>query len=1749
MEGAHSEVFFQCLHIFSQEGPACELDAVHLLAPESEFAKRFQSKEAKHSLLLTLFVQSTGRLLVVRLWSWEVVAALDGLRACAPLLPGDDLRARRACPSGLAGLPSCWLGADHCRMVLQEMGGPPLPSTDGLPQPWADELLDPLELTRASAVLCYDRHRLPQYLLLLSEASRELSLLWGGAQICQVEILDARMGAGAIAGRIDRLGDAVANRFTVHCEDGSAHRCAMPLQPHSPRLSGAMTALALLSPSKRLAELLMSDIQVWCVHRGSGRSPSSDEDDEEWRRFCELLFCLVEQALADGGSDSSAPPYKRARKAARSVQSQESQKDAAESPDWEWLLGSAVHARERHDPRLGGLTSSQDFLPHSPLRQFTETGRDRGPLHASALESEVSRSTSSDSPADVWDGQTATQSKLLLQHLDDVFLILHLMYEEWKMHSLSARLLPQLALLLFGLATRLRLPRFAAFYAQDYPAVRDPAVAMAAFGGYGAWLWQIFKNEGEMTQASPAVQRMREADVPHLLLACRQQKTSGRAAAYPEVFPLSSLLLSLFRLLAGPKAEAAGTQKRQAALAVPQIPRVPPQLIEPPAPLPPFSAGAALAGAERARSVRRWLQSRPGPGECATWEAALMLLVQHQVARADVELWSMALSVPVQECLRAAAEEPRSDWLVEAYTLIGREDLALMAQSTEGPAGEGAGAGGSTSSRRTKDMLEAAAGLPGAEEDLMVAPSPTADPIESPEWLYRMFDRDQRAKEVARLLNSSKPVTLRMVRRPEQSDHDFEQAKQSRLAQAAVRQAAVCVGRGAFTLGAIRPLPTELLQTPMLVLSGRFPPQGGVQSLDPVHHKPELNVWAEFSNGAATALQVSNGPGAEITRGWILHHKSEAAAVLNGHGQAASNGQAGQALTNAHAGFILGLGLRGCLKVLPVADCYKYLRLQHDTLSAAVIMGMAASHIASMDAGLTRMCCVHIPSMLPATFSDMEVASPVQCSAVLSLGLLFAGSGHRMMTELLVAEIGRRPSDRALHDREGYSLAAGFALGCICLGQGAEAPGLADLQLHTWLLRYIHGGSEMPMPGAATREAKQNPNQESGSCTSLLSEPEGINISITSPAGCIALALIFLRTNCESVSSRIVIPQNVFQLDYIRPDFAMLRLLARNLIMWDSVEASEEWLQRQIPSFLSQLELIGEEQDKAVADIDWLLVGQTKASLIAGACLALGLRFAGTSNQAAKQVLVARLTAFRDARRSDAHPALMASRPTPGMDLDRCTLETCQSTTALALGMVMAGTGDLTALRSLRSLRKKAALETSYGVHMATHMAIGWVCLGGGGYTFDQEPLSIAALLMAAFPRLPTSLTDNRCHLQAFRHLYVLAARHRCVEAVEVDTKQPVDVHVSLETSQGSETASFPRLMLSSGDVRSITLRSERYWPVSICRAPAGTDPAAGRWMKALEVSRRLYVKRRSGHLPYRLDGLGAQGAFQASFPKFTAPELHHIERLLQVKTNASGSQAARLGGLMLPWLQQAGADGGLGPLEPGTLVVSAAEWAAALCCAAQSPLPQGSCELDFVEDEGSLAECFAALLLQSAGPRSANPSAPLKSQQPVAVHLAQKLYECIIESKLDCASHAPVTRSPASCACSAMAVDQLLSVERFYQEVRDGIGARHRPLLSEDFLAERCQQLKRSFEKGSLSERLGPALAGERPDVERKPADSVLAATFLRLHGLSGHDLEDILLGNDSLLKRLPQLRRKLPGASVEGLRRLLGALQLQRG
>lgn len=69
-------------------------------------------------------------------------------------------------------------------------------------------------------------------------------------------------------------------------------------------------------------------------------------------------------------------------------------------------------------------------------------------------------------------------------------------------------------------------------------------------------------------------------------------------------------------------------------------------------------------------------------------------------------------------------------------------------------------------------------------------------------------------------------------------------------------------------------------------------------------------------------------------------------------------------------------------------------------------------------------------------------------------------------------------------------------------------------------------------------------------------------------------------------------------------------------------------------------------------------------------------------------------------------------------------------------------------------------------------MALGLLFLGGGRYTLSNNPSSIAALVISLFPKFPTHSNDNRYHLQALRHLYVLAVEPRVILPRDIDSGQ-----------------------------------------------------------------------------------------------------------------------------------------------------------------------------------------------------------------------------------------------------------------------------------------------------------------------------------------------------------------------------------------
>lgn len=96
------------------------------------------------------------------------------------------------------------------------------------------------------------------------------------------------------------------------------------------------------------------------------------------------------------------------------------------------------------------------------------------------------------------------------------------------------------------------------------------------------------------------------------------------------------------------------------------------------------------------------------------------------------------------------------------------------------------------------------------------------------------------------------------------------------------------------------------------------------------------------------------------------------------------------------------------------------------------------------------------------------------------------------------------------------------------------------------LLRRRHEG-----PRANSNSLSSRPND------AQMLEGSIVNVAVTSPAATLAMGLVFLKTNDAAAAGRIVVPSTYHALDTVRPDLLLLRVVARSLILWDSVEPTK----------------------------------------------------------------------------------------------------------------------------------------------------------------------------------------------------------------------------------------------------------------------------------------------------------------------------------------------------------------------------------------------------------------------------------------------------------------------------------------------------------------------------------------------------------------------------------------------------------------
>ena len=158
------------------------------------------------------------------------------------------------------------------------------------------------------------------------------------------------------------------------------------------------------------------------------------------------------------------------------------------------------------------------------------------------------------------------------------------------------------------------------------------------------------------------------------------------------------------------------------------------------------------------------------------------------------------------------------------------------------------------------------------------------------------------------------------------------------------------------------------------------------------------------------------------------------------------------------------------------------------------------------------------------------------------------------------------------------------------------------------------------------------------------------------------------RSNNEDIARRIALPTSAMYLDKIRPDICLYRALGRCLILWGSVTPTETWFDLQIPNILkTTLRLVNKSEnitsqittkksttlsniEAKLAKISEISQKSTQSSIfqrppnnksinllnynialllymntMAGLCMGIGLVYAGTGDERAKELILSKL--------------------------------------------------------------------------------------------------------------------------------------------------------------------------------------------------------------------------------------------------------------------------------------------------------------------------------------------------------------------------------------------------------------------------------------------------------------------------------------------------------------------------------------------
>ncbi|KAF7300244.1 APC1-C domain-containing protein [Mycena kentingensis (nom. inval.)] len=866
-----------------------------------------------------------------------------------------------------------------------------------------------------------------------------------------------------------------------------------------------------------------------------------------------------------------------------------------------------------------------------------------------------------------------------------------------------------------------------------------------------------------------------------------------------------------------------------------------------------FGQTDPLTTLSKLTAIYKHLADNTEPSGQKRAERAVLRMVEMRIGPEFLNRLPLGVLSPIREAMRTCQIAPPSDWPLEAYRTVGRNDVAASASHVpEMIFGDGY--------KATKEFVTPSTARPTIESLVSQTNMTTTAEIDAASGVQLdlndftdiRFGQDRRLDEVARLLCSSVIATVKVIDRPELSEHDQAKEQQHQVLRIAERTLALPYGRAMFTFGSLLSVSKEAYIIPKMEFNIRLQPLNVVAAAEAGKLSPESLSWGEFHNGVAAGLRIS--PSASgVESSWIAFNKPSE-------------------LTPEHAGFLFGLGLSGHLKELLSWHTFGYLTPKHELTSIGVLLGLAAANVGTGDEHVTKLLVVHTPAFLPTPTVDLNVPLITQAAGLSGIGLLYMGTKNRRMAEVCLTQIHR--ADLALPDitneyREAYTYSAALAFGMIMLGKGNNVP--ADTTILDRLTVLIHG--------------------EPYSSRGKRVKPMDFDINLASPAATLALGLMYLRTERQDVADILTIPDTVLALNRIQPSFLLHRVLARALIMWDAVTPTQEWQASQVPAAIrdaidARANMVAKPADDALELAYY--------NILAASCFVIGLKFAGTARQEAYMMII---------RHYDAFTRLVYTNSQAfDQKIRRSAVRDGLNLISIALSMVMAGTGEISCLRRLRfayGMYTTSMYHPSfkYGTHVATHASLGLLFLGGGRFTLGTSDAAIASMVAAFFPRAHHVSSENKSYLQALRHLWVIAVEPRCLVARDVETGEVVYLPVKISVSDGQETGTTqlisPTLIPDLDKLAAIRVDTPRYWPFHFDTANIP------RHKESLLRSQTLYVKRRTAFLSYTEDPRGSRSLFVRSrsstgeaatldFPQLTETKVHPAGDLSEFITSFS---------------------------------------------------------------------------------------------------------------------------------------------------------------------------------------------------------------------------------------------------------------------